>query len=182
MKFGWTLQTLNYGRVPWHYLNCSALFLPFNLTCKKQVMAMKDASYTMLHIEKLEQLPFTVAETHSAAWFIHGVIWLPILMFQFTACLKHFSVGRYEPFGSSYIHELWSLLFTYHCQRAEREVFLIGEEWDSTAGHFLVCQHVKIHCACNVSNPNLTCYFKGNLVPVIIPTLMVLSNGSSHSK
>lgn len=84
MQFSWTLQTPKSGKGPWDYLNTSALFLPFNLTEKQKLMSMKDATYTMLHNEKLEQLPFSIAETNSAVCLIDGLF----------HCSSHFSTSR----------------------------------------------------------------------------------------
>ncbi|KAJ1180193.1 hypothetical protein NDU88_005415 [Pleurodeles waltl] len=106
MQLGWTLQTLKAGRVPWQHIRAREIFFSFNLTRQKQLMAKKEATYVILNIEKLEQLPFTVAEIPSAEWLIHRVINLPISTLQFTYCLKHVPVGRYEKLGDSYIHEV----------------------------------------------------------------------------
>ncbi|KAJ1171928.1 hypothetical protein NDU88_003785, partial [Pleurodeles waltl] len=96
------------------------IFFSFNLTRQQQLMAKKEATYVMLNIEKLEKLPFTVAEIPSAEWLIHRVINLPISTLQFTSCLKHIPVGRYEKLGDSYIHEVWELPFLYKCLNGMR--------------------------------------------------------------
>ncbi|KAJ1099759.1 hypothetical protein NDU88_004857 [Pleurodeles waltl] len=68
MQLGWTLQTLKAGRVPWQHVRAREIFISFNLTRQQQLMAKKEATYVMLNIEKLEKLPFTVAEIPSAEW------------------------------------------------------------------------------------------------------------------
>ncbi|KAJ1138087.1 hypothetical protein NDU88_004478, partial [Pleurodeles waltl] len=55
---------------------------------------------------------------------IHGVINLPISTLQFTSCLKHITVGRYERLGDSCIHEEWDQPFLYKCLSGMKEVFL----------------------------------------------------------
>ncbi|KAJ1169814.1 hypothetical protein NDU88_001704 [Pleurodeles waltl] len=67
MQLGWTLQTLKAGRVPWQHIRAKEIFISFNLTRQQQLMAKKEATYVMLNIEKLEKLPFTVAEIPSAS-------------------------------------------------------------------------------------------------------------------
>ncbi|KAJ1154556.1 hypothetical protein NDU88_007305 [Pleurodeles waltl] len=178
MQLGWTLQTLKAGRVPWQHILAREIFVSFNLTRQQQLMAKKEATYVMLNIEKLEKLPFTVAEIPSAEWLIHGVINLPISTLQFTSCLKHIPVGRYELLGDSYIHEVWELPFQYRCVNGLREVFLSGSECEASVSHSMVCKQLSLHGACNASIANLACYLKGVPVPVIKNTFQVLSNGS----
>lgn len=87
-------------------------------------------------------------------------------------------MGRYEALGGRFIHELWSLPFSYWCERAEKEVLLTGKECDSSVGHSIVSKHVTIHCACNASVVNLACFLKGIPAPSILPLITVISNGS----
>ncbi|XP_069094353.1 uncharacterized protein [Pleurodeles waltl] len=178
MQLGWTLQTLKAGRVPWQHIRAREIFVSFNLTRQQQLMAKKEATYVMLNIEKLEKLPFTVAEIPSAEWLIHGVNNMPISTLQFTSCLKHIPVGRYELLGDSYIHEVWELPFQYRCVNGLREVFLSGSECEASVSHSMVCKQLSLHGACNASIANLACYLKGVPVPVIKNTFQVLSNGS----
>ncbi|KAJ1135287.1 hypothetical protein NDU88_001727 [Pleurodeles waltl] len=175
---GWTLQTLKAGRVPWQHISAREIFFSFNLTQQQQLMAKKEATYVMLNIEKLERLPFTVAEIPSAEWLIHGVINLPISTLQFTSCLKHVPVGRYEKLGDSYIHEVWELPFLYKCLNGMKEVFLSGSECKTSVSHSMICKQLSLHGACNASVENLACYLKGVPVPLIKRTFQVLSNGS----
>ncbi|KAJ1108578.1 hypothetical protein NDU88_005954, partial [Pleurodeles waltl] len=151
---GWTLQTLKAGRIPWQ--NISA----FNLTQQQQLMVKKEATYLMLNIEKLEKLPFSVAEIPSAEWLIHGVINLPISTLQFTSCLKHIPVGRCERLGDSYVHEIWELPFSYKCLSGMKEVFLSGSECKTSVSHSMVCKQLSLHGASNASAANLACYLK----------------------
>lgn len=178
MLLSWTLQTLQNGHVPWKHLNMTDLLLPYNLTHKQKIIAAKDATYTMLNIEHLEKLPFTVVETPSADWIIHGFISLPISTFHFKSCLKHFQVGRYEALGERFLHEAWFLPFDYRCRNGETGVFLSGTDCKNTFGHSLVCREVTLHGACNASKANLACYLKGSPAAVIHPTFILLSNGS----
>ncbi|KAJ1106917.1 hypothetical protein NDU88_004315 [Pleurodeles waltl] len=178
MQLGWTLQTLKAGRVPWQHIRAREIFVSFNLTRQQQLMAKKEATYVMLNIEKLEKLPFTVAEIPSAEWLIHGVINLPYSTLQFTSCLKHIPVGRYERLGDSYIHEVWELPSLYRCINGLREVFLSGSECETSVSHSMVCKQLPLHGACNASIANLACYLKGVPVPVNKNTFQVLSNSS----
>ncbi|XP_078514085.1 uncharacterized protein LOC144773106 [Lissotriton helveticus] len=178
LLLSWTLQTLQNGHVPWKHINMTDLLLPYNLTREQKIMAEKDATYSMLNIEHLEKLPFTVVETPSADWIIHGLISLPISTFHFRSCLKHFQVGRYEALGESFLHEAWVLPFDYRCRNGETGVFLSGTDCKNTFGHSLVCREVTLHGACNASKANLACYLKGTPAAVIHSTFRLLSNGS----
>ncbi|XP_078515021.1 uncharacterized protein LOC144773783 [Lissotriton helveticus] len=178
MQFAWTLQTLKSGRLPWTYMNVSSLFAPFNLTDKQRMLSMRDASFSMIHIERLESLPFSVAEATAATWLIHGLITLPFALYKFTNCMRYITIGRYEPLGSSFLHEAWSLAFTYRCLKDEKEVFLKGEECTETPDHSLICRHIQLHGSCNQDRPNLACILKGTPVPAIVPTFTLLANGS----
>ncbi|XP_078521698.1 uncharacterized protein LOC144790946 [Lissotriton helveticus] len=178
MQFAWTLQTLKSGKVPWTYMNVSSLFAPFNLTDKQRLLSMRDASFSMLHIERLESLPFSVAEASAATWLIHGLITLPFALYKFTNCMKYVAIGRYEPLGSAFLHEVWSLPFTYRCLKDGQEVYLNGEECTETPDHSLMCRHIQLHGSCNQDRPNLACVLKGTPVPAITPTFTLLGNGS----
>ena len=57
------LQTIRAGRVPWQFLNITDIFTPYNLTLMQQTMAKKDAAYSLLTIEHLNQVPFSFGET-----------------------------------------------------------------------------------------------------------------------
>ncbi|XP_078528634.1 uncharacterized protein LOC144806060 [Lissotriton helveticus] len=178
MQFAWTLQTLKSGRVPWNFMNVSSLFAPFNLTEKQRMLSMRDATFSMLHIEKLESLPFSVAEVTAATWLIHGVITLPFALYKFTNCMKYIAIGRYEPLGSAFLHETWSLPYTYRCLKEGNEVNLNGEECTQSPDRSLICRHIQLHGSCNQDKPNLACVLKGTPVPAIVPTFTLLSNGS----
>ncbi|XP_078512423.1 uncharacterized protein LOC144772146 [Lissotriton helveticus] len=178
MQFAWTLQTLKAGRVPWSYMNVSSLFAPFNLTDKQRMLSMRDASFSTLHIEKLESLPFSVAEAAAATWLIHGVIMLPFALYKFTNCMRYIAIGRYEPLGSAFLHEAWSLPYTYRCLKDGKEVKLNGEECTQSPDRSLICRHIQLHGSCNQDRPNLACVLKGTPVPAIVPTFTLLTNGS----
>lgn len=68
------------------------------------VMARRDAKYTMMHIEKLDKIPFTVAEPPSTEWLIHGYITLPVQHSHFNtvysitryADMKRWEMGTYK--------------------------------------------------------------------------------------
>ncbi|KAJ1147055.1 hypothetical protein NDU88_013302 [Pleurodeles waltl] len=178
MQLGWTLQTLKSGHIPWRYINGSEFFTAFNFSGEQETMAKREASFTLLQVEKLDKLPFTVAESPSTIWLLHSIINLPISTFRFSSCLKHLQVGRYEQLGDSFIKEEWELPFDYRSLNGEREVFLSGSECETAVRHFIICKQVSLHGLCNAGVENLACFLKGTPVPLIRPVFHVLSNGS----
>lgn len=92
--------------------------------------------------------------------------------------MKYIPIGRYEPLGSAFLHEVWSLPYTYRCFKDDQEVYLNGEECTETPDHSLMCRHIQLHGSCNKHRPNMACVLQGTPVPAIIPTFKLLENGS----
>lgn len=67
LQLSWTLQVLKSNRVPWKYWNATELFLPYNLTRMQHIMARKDATYTMLNLERLEKLLLLYLKIHQSS-------------------------------------------------------------------------------------------------------------------
>ncbi|KAJ1181614.1 hypothetical protein NDU88_006819 [Pleurodeles waltl] len=178
MQLNWALQTLRSGHIPWKYINGSELFAAFNFSREQETAAKRKARFTLLQVEKLDKLPFTVAESPSTIWLLHGIINLPFSTFRFSRCLKHLAVGRYERLGDSFIKEEWELPFEYRCLNGEQEVFLSGRECETTVRHSMICKQVSLHGLCNAGVANLACFLKGTPVPLIHSVFHVLSNGS----